>query len=343
MPPRSSTIVCVSYAPLAQSDEIERLCLIEPRIEAFPAPYAEEQSFRHSRHQKPLDVLRKTPPLVPEELRAALAQAEVLLAFDVPVDVVQLAPKLRWLHSITAGIDHLSGCGLRGSGVVVTTSSGIAAPSVAEFVLARLLVVWKRFPEQAELQRRAEWSATYGRAVGGKTVAIVGYGAIGRALAKLLHAFGAKVIGIRRSSGEEPNCDEMRPPQDLHQVLGRSDAVVVTAPATAETFHLIDRDALAAMRSGAILVNVARGSLVDESALIEALRSGHLGAAALDVFEREPLPADSPLWAAPSCFISSHCAPSLEHYSEDVLELFVANVRRYLDGEPLTNVAEPPE
>jgi phosphoglycerate dehydrogenase-like enzyme len=338
----SPRVVCISYAPLAHDRELERLRALEPRIEGIAAPYVEEESWRRSRHLKSIETLRRTAPPIPDETRAALARAEAWLAFDVPVDARALAPNLKWLHSITAGIDHLAGAGLRGSDITVSTSSGIAAPSVAEFVLGRLLMVWKRFPEQAELQRGAQWSATYGRAVRGKTVAVVGYGAIGRAVAKLLKAFDARVIGIRRSGGESRDCDEIRPPRDLHSVLGRSDAVIVTAPATAETFHLIDREALAAMRPGAILVNVARGSLVDEAALTEALRSGHLGAAALDVFETEPLPTESPLWNLPNCFISSHCAPSLEHYSEDVLELFVANLRRYLDGGPLINVAEPP-
>jgi phosphoglycerate dehydrogenase-like enzyme len=158
-------------------------------------------------------------------------------------------------------------------------------------------------------------------------------------VAERARALGARVLGLRRSppgAGPGP-ADELFGPERLHEMLARCDAVVVAAPATPETFHLIDAEALAAMRPGALLVNVARGSLVDEEALVRALTSGHLGAAALDVFEREPLPPESPLWDLSNAYLSAHSSVSVDRYLEDVFELFLDNLARYLRGEELRN------
>jgi phosphoglycerate dehydrogenase-like enzyme len=148
------------------------------------------------------------------------------------------------------------------------------------------------------------------------------------------------VLGLRRShrpGASSDLADELFGPGQLHQMLGRCDAVVVVAPATPETFHLIDADALAAMRPGAVLVNVARGSLVDEAALLDALHRGQLSAAALDVFEREPLPAESPLWDELNVYISAHSSVSVDRYVDDIVELFRDNLARYVADQPLRN------
>jgi phosphoglycerate dehydrogenase-like enzyme len=173
---------------------------------------------------------------------------------------------------------------------------------------------------------------------------VVGLGAIGTTVAERAGALGMRVLAVRRrpvADGGSP-VEEAVGPDRLHDVLGRVDAVVVCAPATPDTQDLFDSAAFAAMRPGAVFCNVARGSLVDEAALLDALRSGHLGAAVLDVTREEPLPADSPLWDAPNLRLSPHSSASLDHYLESVFDLFADNLGRYLRREPLRNVVAQP-
>jgi phosphoglycerate dehydrogenase-like enzyme len=222
----------------------------------------------------------------------------------------------------------------------VTNASGVASAGVAEFVIGRLLAVWKRFREAERHQEAHEYVPTYGRTFAGSTLGIVGLGHIGGAVAERARAFGVRVLGLRRSAeaaaGAGP-ADELLGPEGLHELLARSDAVVLCAPESPETFHLIDAAALAAMRPGSVLVNVARGSLVDEAALVAALTTGHVAAAVLDVFEREPLPPESPLWDLPNVYVSAHSCVSTDRYLDDVFDLFVENAARYLRGEALRN------
>jgi phosphoglycerate dehydrogenase-like enzyme len=266
-----------------------------------------------------------------------------VLALDLPVGLASFATKLEWAHVGAAGIEHLAGAGLGRQDVVVTNVRGIAAVSMAEFVMGRLLAVWKRFDEIDASQRERRWVPAFGRTFAGSVVTIVGVGAIGSAIARLAKAFGATVLGVRRSGGPSPEVDEMVGPDGLASVLARADAVVVAAPADDSTRHLIDAAAFAAMKPGAVFVNVGRGSLVDEAALVEAVKGGQLRAAILDVFEREPLPAESPLWTLPGVHLSPHCSVALDRYGEGVMDLFLENLRRHLRGEPLENVVTPPD
>jgi len=331
-------VVCLSFPLATGPHEIERVRAIHPSIEVVAVPYVEDEGRRQSRHKLSAEALQATAPPLGADARRAFERAEVVLALDVPVGLADFAPQLRWVHVIGAGVDHLAGAGLAEHGVVVTNSSGVAARSIAEFVVGRLLTIWKRFAEQAERQRQRQWSPTYGRTLAGSTIGIVGVGAIGSALARLLKAFGATVLGLKRTAVAGLPVDQLYAPDGLHAMLARCDAVVLAAPAADATHHLIDRQALAAMRPGAVLVNVARGSLIDEAALVEALESGRLGAAALDVFETEPLPASSPLWGFADCYVSAHCSVSLDRYVDEVMAIFEDNLRRYVKGEPLRNV-----
>jgi phosphoglycerate dehydrogenase-like enzyme len=200
--------------------------------------------------------------------------------------------------------------------------------------------VYKRLDEHAEQQRAHVWQEAMGALLQGRTAVIVGLGAIGTAVATRLRAFGVHVIGVRRTPGVASDVDELVGPDQLHATLGRAHIVVVAAPGTAANENMFDATAFAAMRSGSLFVNVARGLLVDEDALVDALRSGHLRAAAIDVAREEPLPSDSPLWDTPNLAISPHSSASAERYLERVGELFYDNLARYVAGEELRNVVD---
>jgi phosphoglycerate dehydrogenase-like enzyme len=277
-----------------------------------------------------------------DDTRAVWARAEATLALDVPAPLTELAPHLRWVQAIGAGIDHLEQAELPDD-LTITNAAGVAAAPIAEFVIARLLQVWKRLPEIDAQQVEHAWAPAFGRTVEGLTLGIIGLGAIGTAVAVRARAFDMTVIGTRRSykEGQQHEAvDELRGVDDLHDVLGRCDAVVVSAPGTADTESMFDAAAFAAMKPGALFCNVGRGSLVDEAALIAALESGQVGAALLDVTRQEPLPADDPLWSAPNIYISPHASAAQERYTEKLLALFADNLDRYTRHEPLRNVVD---
>jgi len=336
--------ICLGYPALMAEHYQERVRRIDARLEpvGLPVDPGNQEWVRLSPAEP-----HPEPPAwaetVADERRAALADAEVLIALHVPRDLMQLAPKLRWVQGVGAGVEQFAAAGVPRDRVAMTNASGLSAGSMAEFVIGRLLQVWKRFREIEEHQRASRYEQTYGRTFRGSTVGIVGLGHIGCEVAKRAAALGARVIGNKRSAPSEEEArlvDRVFGPNDLHELLSECDAVVVAAPATPQTHHLIDASALAAMRPGATLVNVARGSLVDESALLDALHSGHLGAAALDVFDAEPLPPDSPLWKAPNVYASAHSSVSVDRYMDDVFDLFEENLRRYVAGDPLRNAVD---
>jgi phosphoglycerate dehydrogenase-like enzyme len=333
-------IVHVAYPPDPPAQLVDGLRAVSADFEVVVAPYVEDHGVRAARCQGSLEELRARAPALTDEQRDAFGRAEVLLALDLPVGLGAFAPDLRWVQAIGAGTDHFHGAQL-GPDVVITNAAGVAAVPIAEFVVGQLLAIWKRFDELADQQRRHVWKPAYGRQVSGLTLGLVGLGAIGTAVAERARALGMRVLAARRRPGAEdrpPVVDEVVGPERLHEVLSRVDAVVVCAPATPDTHDLFDAAAFAAMRPGAVFCNVARGSLVDEAALLDSLRSGHLGAAVLDVTRQEPLPADSPLWDTPNLRLSPHSSASLDHYVESVFELFADNLDRYVRGDPLRNV-----
>jgi phosphoglycerate dehydrogenase-like enzyme len=280
---------------------------------------------------------------VAEARREALARAEVLVALHTPARLLEWTPRLRWIQGIGAGVEQFAAAGVTRDRVVVTNSSGVSSGSMAEWVVGRLLQVWKRFRETDDFQRAHRFERSYGRTFAGSIVGIVGLGSIGCAVAERVRGLGCRVLGLRRSArpgDRSEHADALYGPAQLHEMLARCDAVVVAAPATPETRHLIDAEALAAMPRHAVLVNVARGSLVDEAALASAMAEGALGAAVLDVFEREPLPADSPLWDLPGVYVSAHSSVSVDRFLDDVFDLVYDNLRRYVAGEPLRNAVD---
>ena len=250
----------------------------------------------------------------------ALPGADGMVLYDAPradaqrvVEAVN-APgcALRWMHFLTAGREGFDAVGLP-PGPAISYAAGAVAPTVAEHAFALLLALGRRVPDilaQAAQQRWDRAPAARTRSLEGGTMAIVGLGHIGTQMARRAQAFGMHTVGLSRSAAPHENLDESRPLSELHAVLGRSDVVVLALALTPETRHLLGRDALAACKPGAVLVNVARGAVVDQAALCDALQSGHLGGAALDVTDPEPLPEGHPLWACPNVLISPHLAGS---------------------------------
>ncbi len=275
--------------------------------------------------------------------RQWLSEADV--HFDLDAEhapaFATLAPRLRWIQATSSGIGPaVRRAGLDRSGILITNAAGIHAVPLAEHALLALLYFVKDVPARLREQRAHTWERYAGRELRGMTVAVVGLGAVGLEVARLLRSVGMRVIGVRRSplDAEAAACvDEAATPDRLREILPRCDAVVLIAPHTRETEGMIGGRELALLPPGAILVNIARGALVDEPALVKALRRGHLGGAALDVAAVEPLPADSPLWGLPNVLITPHSASTVLRENERLTDLFVENLRRYRAGEPLLN------
>lgn len=290
--------------------------------------------------QHPADAVDEAPPEVWERV-------EVLYTGSA-VPHPEQAPRLRWVQLDTAGVDSVLHTPLWRSEVAITTLTGVGPPTIAEYTMMMLLALAHRLPLMLEHQRRRDWPSPAERRrlftpdeLGATTLGVIGYGSIGRAIGTLAHAFGMRVLAMRRAAtpatAADGGPDESYGPDHLGAMLAACDYVVLSVPLTSATFHMIDEAAFGAMKPGAILVNVARGPVVDEAALIRALREGRLGGAALDVFEEEPLPADSPLWGMPNVIISPHVAGLTPHYHQRIMGLFAQNLERYIAGEPLLN------
>jgi len=287
--------------------------------------------------------------------RAMLDRAEVLLGIpgdsaDALAELLAGAhPALRWVHATSAGAGEL----VRRAGldrdaldrVVVTTSSGVHAVPLAEFAVLGLLAIAKDLPGLAAAQRARSWPTVRQplRELRGQTLVLVGLGEIGREVARLGKALGMRTVGVRRRPGSAPPpfTDQVHGADRLPELAGRADAMVVSLPLTGETAGLLDRATIERLPPGCIFVNVGRGGVVDEAALLDALRERRIAGAVLDVFATEPLPPGSPFWTLPNVLVSPHGAALSEHENRRIVELFVANLRRFLDGEPLANRVEP--
>jgi phosphoglycerate dehydrogenase-like enzyme len=337
------TVVYVPYPMLHPVVDVGRLEAVAP-VELVTVPYEIDHAVRTAREQDPWSAeLRAAQPLLTDDQRDAFARAEVVFTLDVPMDLPPLAPRLRWVQAIGSGVGQFVSSRLPDGDITLTNGASLGAGPIAEWVMARVLQILRNLPAHDAAAAEHQWRTTYGRQLEGRTVTVVGLGAIGRAVAVRARPFGVHLVGVRRRAraGEgDPDVDELVGPDALHQVLGRSDVVVLAAPGTAENENLFDEEAFSAMAQGAIFVNVARGTLVDEAALIAHLESGHLGAAALDVARTEPLPSDDPLWDAPRVFISPHASAGGDNYGQRAFDLFCENFARYVKGEPLRNVVD---
>ena len=252
------------------------------------------------------------------------------------------APKLRWLQVFNAGVDHPVFGRFVANGVRLTTAAGSSAEPIAQTAIAGLLMLARGFPHWQEAQRRSAWEpialASVPADLRGQTLLVLGLGAIGSEIARLARALGMHVIGVRRgpARADDP-VDELQTPARLHELLPRVDWLALACPLTDQTRGLIDAQALALLPHGARVLNVARGGVVDESALIAALREERLGGAYLDVFAEEPLPSASPLWTLPNVIVTPHNSAVSRGNERRQTEIFLANLVRYGRGEPLQN------
>ncbi len=326
----------------AIASTLERISAIDPRIEFVIEPYDEGQAMRTLRGRPEHYVeARAQAPALTDAQRAMFERVHAIVAIDLPFDVADIAPNLAWVQAVGAGTAQLQSAGLAEAGIVLTSAAGANAVAIAEFVVGRILEERKRFREIAALAARHEWEPLYGTELAGTTVGLIGYGAIASAVAKRLAGFDVEVLATRRTAkpgDTAPYIDELYPTSALHAMLARCDTVVAAVPETPETIGLMDAAAFAAMPAGSFFVNVGRGTLVDEPALIDALERGHLRGAALDVASAEPLPAENPLWSAPNIAISAHCSAAPSALFVNLNRLWVDQTRRWLAGEPLVNL-----
>ena len=246
-------------------------------------------------------------------------------------------PNLRWFHTFSAGVDHPAFGALLERGVILTNSSGSSSKPIAQYVLGMMLRVAKRMDDWAEAQRHRRWESIETDELTGKTAGIVGVGHIGGEVARLSRAFGMHVIGCRRSQRRARNVGELVPPERLGDLLGAADFVVLAVPLTPETEGLIGEAELRAMRRSAWLINVSRGQVVQQTALVRGLREGWIAGACLDVFEEEPLPEDSELWSLPNAIVTPHNSGRSPLNLERGTEIFIENLGRFVEGRPLRN------
>jgi len=329
-------MVNVLLASPLELEFVERLRAVDPRLHITYRPDLVGEPRYPADHHPPV----RRSAAQAAEWAALLADAEVLLDVDGPsmAGFTARVPRLRWIQASSSGIgEWVRRLGIVHSPIMVTNAAGLHSVALAEYVLFVMLYFARRWPLMVAEQRAHHWERCAIDTLEGKTLGIVGLGNVGRMIAELAKPFGLRVIGSRRSPGEQ---DGVYGPDGLTTLLGESDYVVLIVPHTAETVGLVGQAELACMRPGTVLINIARGSVVDEPALIEALRSGHLGGAALDVVAHEPLAADSPLWDMPNVLITPHSMSTATSENERLTALFADNLRRYLAGEPLRNVID---
>jgi phosphoglycerate dehydrogenase-like enzyme len=287
-----------------------------------------------------------------------VSDVEVLLHGWLSADafdrLLARAPRLAWVHSASAGVERALTPTARSRGIVITNARGVFSRPIAEYVMMMILAVSRKLPGLLELQRERTWQPLEGTELRDVTVGIVGLGSIGRAVGALATAFGCRVVATRRRpeagsaaraeeelSFGEAMLDRVGGPETLPALLAESDFVVLAAPLTAETENMIDAATLAAMKPGSWLINVARGRLVDERALLRALRDGPMGGAILDTFRDEPLQPGSPFYDLPNVIVTPHTSWSSARVLDRSVELFSDNLRRFAAGEPLLNIVDP--
>jgi phosphoglycerate dehydrogenase-like enzyme len=343
-PPEGTLRVLI--ASFIEAEQVERIRAVDPRLEVIYEPELLRPPRYAADHKGgPLERTREQEA----RWRALLGTADILFDFDQThlEDLPELAPRVRWIQSTSSGIGPFvqrMGYAHRMPDTVFTRASGVHAQPLAEFCILVMLLFRKKLHRVMRGQARKHWERYAGTDLEGKTVVVVGLGGVGREVVRVAKAFRMRVIGVDRPGypldAEAVPVDEFLPSTEIHSVLGRAEHLVLIAPHTPETEGMIGARELALMPPGAVLINIARGALVDEVALVEALRSGHLAGAGLDVFAEEPLPPESPFWEMPNVLVSPHSASTSDGENRRITDLFCENLRRYLGGEPLINLLD---
>jgi phosphoglycerate dehydrogenase-like enzyme len=257
----------------------------------------------------------------------------VAKSISVPEPLLVQAPRLQWIQALTTGVDRLLSMPLR-KDIVLCSARGVHGPQMSELALLLMLSLARDFPRMVRHQQAALWQRWPQRLLRDRTVGIVGVGSISRELARCCQALGMRVVGVSNAIRSAEHYHEIQPRSALAAVAAQCDFMVLLVPYSPETHHLVDAHILRSLKSGAYLVNIARGPVVDEAALIEALRTGTLAGAGLDVFDAEPLPATSPLWQLPNVIITPHIGGTSDCYAQQLLPLILHNVGAWLAGEP---------
>jgi glyoxylate/hydroxypyruvate reductase len=318
---------------------IENVSTMAPVFQVQPEQY-EVAAARHRRLAARVDATIAWDLTSFDE---AMKTADVLVGWRFPREnLARRAPRLKWIHMTGAGIEHIMPLDWLPPGAVVTTNSGVHAQKAGEFASMAMLMISNRIPSMFTAQREGRWHRMFTTPIRGKTLLIIGVGAMGSTAAERAQQLGMRVLGIRRSGRRHRHVDEMGKPGDLDRFLPRADIVLVTVPLTRETRQLIGKRELDLMKPEAGLINMGRARVVDYEALAEKLTRGELSGAILDVFDPEPLPADSPLWTTPHLLISPHVSSDdVVQYVPRTLDLVFENIRRLLAGRPLKNCVVP--
>jgi phosphoglycerate dehydrogenase-like enzyme len=283
-----------------------------------------------------------------ETLRRYLPEADAAFSAAIHRTAFGSLPRLRWVQSPAVGVGGMVGPELAASPVILTSARGVRARAMAEHVIGVMIALARQLPLVIRRQLAHDWALTEIETSGairtlhGRRLAIIGLGAIGLQVAPIASALGLRVSAIRKRSDQlrPDSVEEVLAPDRLFELLARSDVVVLAAPLTPETHRLIGADALNRIKPGALLINVGRGKLLDDAAVIEALRDGRLGGAALDVFTQEPLEPASPYWDLPNVIVTPHISGTMEDYWTPLVALFAENLRRFESGRPLLNVVD---
>lgn len=283
-----------------------------------------------------------------EKVVEQLADADVYTGFRLSAEQLDAAPRLKWVHSLSAGVEQWLNSGIADRGLLLTNSSGVHATNISEHVFAMMLAFARQLPLLLDAQKRHQWrdNDTFDQHVfelDGQKLMIVGTGAIGAAVAQRGKAFNMTTVGVRRHPTREsvPFVDEQVSSEDMQPHLGDADHVVICLPMTSETKGLFSAEVIASMKAGAHLFNIGRGGIIDQDALIDALLSGHIAGAGLDVTTPEPLPDDSPLWDLPNVIMTAHTSGNTPKYGERALALFGDILERLRDGREPLNVVDP--
>lgn len=335
-------IVVLIASPL-EPTHVERMRAVDSRITVVHRP----DLVGAPRYLADHDIVIRRTPQQQAEWDSLLREAEILFDFDkaTPVSLERRAPRLRWIQATSSGVGaYIEKAGLVDSKIIVTNAAGIHAVPLAEFVLMTTLMLTRGMLHAQENQRLHRWERFTTPELTGRVMLIVGVGRVGTEVARRARSFGMRVIGVKRdtqtANASEHEVDELIGTESLAEALPRADIVVLALPLTVHTRHLIGERELRLMKPSACLINIGRGAVVDEPALVRALQDRTITSAALDVFETEPLPTDNPLWDMPNVIVTSHCMSQSELENDRLTDLFCRNLSQYLRGDPLRNVVD---